>query len=65
MREAINAILAQLREEGIIYVWACCFKENTSSETLIRSLGFEFQQEGTFDAENDRTYELLEFRMTL
>jgi ribosomal-protein-alanine N-acetyltransferase len=65
MREAVNAILEQLRDEGIIYVWACCFKGNSSSEALIRSLGFEFQQEGTFHSQNDRTYESLEFRLTL
>lgn len=65
IREAVNAVMDHLRGEGIRYVWACCFKENTASENLIRSMGFEFQQEGTYDAVNDRAYESLEFRIQL
>lgn len=65
MKEAVNAVLMELAKHEIVYVWACCFKENQASEKLIRSMGFEFQQEGTYDSKNDRTYESLEFRMTL
>lgn len=65
MREAISAVLKELAKRNIVYVWACCFKENVSSEKLIRSIGFEFQQEGTFNSPNDREYESLEFRMKL
>lgn len=65
MSEAINAVLKELAKHKIVYVWACCFKENAASERLIRSMGFEFQEEGTFDAANDRSYESLEFRMKL
>lgn len=65
MKEAVNVVLEELSRSNIAYVWACCFKENTASEKLIRSIGFEFQQEGIFDAPNDRKYESLEFRMKL
>ena len=65
MKEAINAVLGELEKNNIMYVWACCFKENTNSEKLIRSIGFEFQQEGIFDSPNDRRYESLEFRKTI
>lgn len=65
MKEAVNAVLNELSKENIAYVWACCFKENADSQRLIRSLGFEFQQEGYFDSSNDRRYESLEFRMKL
>ncbi|MDD5935317.1 MAG: GNAT family N-acetyltransferase [Clostridiales bacterium] len=65
MKEAINAVLKELSKRNIVYVWACCFKENIPSERLIRSIGFEFQQEGTFNSPNDREYESLEFRMKL
>lgn len=64
MTEAVKAILEELAARNIVYVWACCFKENVASEKLIRNLGFEFQQEGTYDAP-DKTYESLEFRMEL
>jgi len=65
MSEAVKAVLKELENEGITYVWACCFKGNEASERLIRKMGFEFQKEGTFEAQNDRTYESYEFRMTL
>lgn len=65
MSEAVRAVLKELEDEGITYVWACCFKGNEASEHLIRKLGFEFQKEGTFEAPNDRVYESYEFRMTL
>ena len=65
MKEAVNAVLKELSRNNISYVWACCFKENIVSEKLIRSIGFEFQQEGIFDSPNDRKYESLEFRMKL
>ena len=65
MKEAVNAVLKELAKNNIMYVWACCFKENINSERLIRSMGFEFQQEGNFDSPNDRKYESLEFRMKL
>lgn len=63
MKEAVNAVLKELAGNNITYVWACCFKENVNSERLIRSMGFEFRQEGIFDSPNDRKYESLEFRM--
>lgn len=65
MKEAVKAVLKELSRDNIAYVWACCFKDNTVSEKLIRSIGFEFQQEGIFDSPNDRRYESLEFRMKL
>ena len=65
MKEAVNAVLKELSRNNIAYVWACCFKENIVSEKLIRSIGFEFQQEGIFDSPNDRKYKSLEFRMKL
>ena len=65
MKEAVNAVLKELARNNISYVWACCFKENIVSEKLIRSIGFEFQQEGIFDSQNDRKYKSLEFRMKL
>ncbi len=65
MNEALRAVLNELKQEGITYVWACCFKGNASSEKLIRNLGFQLMQEGTYEVENDRTYESLEFRIEL
>ena len=65
MKEAVTAVLDELRDNGVRYVWACCIRGNDASEKLIRSLGFVLQQEGTFDSKNDRTYERLEFRITL
>lgn len=65
MKEAVNAVLKELSRNNIAYVWACCFKENVASERLIRSMNFEFQQEGVFDSPNDRKYKSLEFRMKL
>lgn len=65
MKEALQAVLAELKREGIAYVWACCFKGNDASEKLIRSLGFDFIQEGTYEVENDREYGSLEFRLEL
>ena len=64
-KEAIGVVLKELAKHNIVYVWACCFKENVASERLIRSIGFEFQQEGVFNSPNDKEYESLEFRMTL
>ena len=58
-------LLAVIIVKNIVYGWACCFKENVPSERLIRSIGVEFQQEGTFYSPNDREYESLEFRMKL
>lgn len=65
MKEAVNAVLKELAERSITYVWACCFKENAASERLIRSVGFEFRQEGGFDSPGDREYESLEFCLSL
>lgn len=39
MKEAVNAVLKELSRNNIVYVWACCFKENVVSEKLIRSVG--------------------------
>lgn len=65
MRETINAVFRDLEEQGVRYVWACCFKENTSSENLIRSMGFEFQGEGIYEVKNDRVHKSMEFRINL
>lgn len=65
MREAIGAVLATLKGQGVKYVWACCFKENTASKELIQKSGFDFVQEGTHQPVNDREYETLEFRIVL
>lgn len=65
MKEAISAVLEDLRTEGIIYVWASCFKENMASEKLILSMGFDFVQHGTYVVVGDRKYESLEFRIKL
>ena len=48
MTEAIQALLDVFRKRGIRYVWACCFRENSASERLIRRCGFSFVQEGVF-----------------
>lgn len=61
MKEAVNAVLEELARRRIAYVWACCFRENAASEGLIRSLGFEFRQAGSYISANDREYESLEF----
>ena len=65
MKEAVLAVLDELKKDNVVYVWACCFRENHASERLIRSMGFEFQQEGVFESANDRRYDSLEFRMKL
>lgn len=65
MKEAATAVLSYLRQQHIHYVWACCFKENMASESLIRSIGFEFQKEGSFNSKRDQIYKTLEFRMDL
>lgn len=65
MKEALMAVLDELRREGIVYVWACCFKGNDASEKLISGLGFELMQEGTYEVKNDREYVSLEFRLEL
>jgi len=65
MAEVVSTVLDELRNEGITYVWACCFEGNEASKKLIEKIGFEFQQEGCFEAKNDRKYKSYEFKLTL
>lgn len=66
MTETVNAVIGHLREAGICYVWACCFKDNQSSKKLIERCGFEFQNYGEYFAETEqRTYQSLEYRIAL
>lgn len=65
MKEALTAVLQELKEDGIAYVWACCFKGNDASEMLIKALNFELQQEGKYTPANDKEYVSLEYRITL
>ena len=65
MLEAVNAVVSELKKEGVRHVWACCFEENACSERLIRRAGFTFRQKGSYDAPNDRTYTSLEFCLDL
>lgn len=65
MKETISSVLDDLEKHGIRYVWACCFKENISSQNLIQSMGFEFQGDGSYEAANDRVYKSMKFRIDL
>jgi len=65
MFEALNAVLTNLKQNNIKYVWACSFKGNIASEHLIQKLGFELMNNGEYTAENGKTYQSLEYRKTL
>ena len=66
MTEAIQALLDIFRKRGIRYVWACCFRENSASERLIRRCGFSFVQEGVFFAPGKKKeYASMEFCLEL
>ena len=66
MTEAIQGVLRALNQQNIRYVWACCFRENTASEKLIRRCGFSFIQHGVFFAPGEaREYASLEFCVKL
>lgn len=66
MTEAIQGVLSMLSQQNIRYVWACCFRENTASERLIRRCGFRYIQDGFFFAPGEaREYASLEFCMKL
>lgn len=65
MKETVRAVLNELRKDGICYVWACCFKNNDSSEQLIKGLGFEFMNGGQYLIDNDQIVDTLEFRIEL
>lgn len=66
MSETINAVIEYLRINGICFVWACCFKDNVSSQKLIERCGFTFQNTGEYFAQTElRVYQSLEYRMNL
>ena len=48
MKEAVSAVLGKLKQEGIHYVWACCFEGNANSENLIKNCGFTLINKGIF-----------------
>ena len=66
MTETVKAVLDELRNNGIRFVWACCFKENHASEALIRRCGFIYQQDGEYTAKAEhKTYASREYRIDL
>ncbi|WP_394522332.1 GNAT family N-acetyltransferase [Lacrimispora sp. JR3] len=65
MSEAVNAVLDYLFDQGILYVWACCFQNNVASKNLIEKCGFVFQQEGTYRMEYlNRNISSYEYRLS-
>ena len=66
MAEAVAAVLDVLQQQGIRYVWACCLRENTASERLIRRCGFQLMKEGVFFSPGEKKeYASLEFCLEL
>lgn len=66
MTEAIAGVLAELKRQGIRFVWVCCFTENKRSRALIERCGFLFQQCGTFTVKaTGQTHGSYEYRMDL
>lgn len=62
MTEVIYAILDYLFSNDICYVYACCFKHNEASKRLIEKCGFDFENEGTFNAKMlDKTFDTFEY----
>lgn len=65
MQEAIKAVITNLFESNIKYIWACCVQTNIPSKKLIEKMGFEFVKEGVFDAEgNGKEVPSFEYVMT-
>lgn len=65
MTEAITAMLHYLFQNGIVYIWACCFQHNVPSKGMIEKCGFLFQQEGTYYSEALRkTFASYEYRLS-
>lgn len=65
MTEAIQATVDYLFQNGIEYVWACCFQSNTPSKKMIEKCGFIFQQESTYCSEElHRTFSSYEYRLS-
>lgn len=54
MQEALKAILTNLFENNIKYVWACCVQTNIPSKNLIEKMGFQLVKEGMFDEIGNR-----------
>ena len=66
MKEAVSAVLGKLKQEGIHYVWACCFEGNANSENLIKNCGFTLINKGIFYVESeDHEYSSMEYRIDL
>lgn len=66
MQETVLAVLRELKQAGVRYVWACCFQENAPSKALIERCGFTFIQEGTYTVHSEgKTYASLEYRIEL
>lgn len=62
MTEVVYRILDYLFCNGIEYVYACCFENNTQSKHLIEKCGFTFEQEGTFYSESlSKTFKSFEY----
>ena len=65
MSEVVYAILNHLFSKDILYVWACCFQNNISSQKLIEKIGFEFMQEGTFYSDSfQKEFPSYEYRIS-
>ncbi|WP_212647172.1 GNAT family N-acetyltransferase [Candidatus Enterococcus clewellii] len=52
MTEVIEAMLDHLFSNGIHFVYACCFQQNSASKRVIEKCGFLFEQEGEFFSES-------------
>lgn len=65
MSEVVAEVLDYLFHHNIECVWACCFKENIASKTLIEKIGFILQQEGQFYSSSlDKTFDSYEHCLT-
>lgn len=65
MTEVIKATVEYLFQNGVEYVWACCFQSNIPSRKMIEKCGFIFQQEGTYFSEGlHRTFPSYEYRVS-
>lgn len=65
MTEVIKATVVYLFQNGIEYVWACCFQSNLPSRKMIEKCNFVFQQEGTYFSEGfHKTFPSYEYRLS-
>lgn len=65
MTEAVRAMADTLFQDGIAYLWACCFQHNIPSKGMIEKCGFLFQQEGSYVSEVlCKTFASYEYRLS-